>query len=95
MTKDMKKVKVPSLSAFFALTLLVRFAFSRPRPVSPLAKVWGNKDLPLMEDNQVSEHINKLDIHKSRGPDGTLPESLRELAGVTVRLLLIIFERSW
>lgn len=34
--------------------------------------------------------LNKLDIHKSKGPDGLLPQ---ELASVIVQPLSIIFEK--
>lgn len=29
------------------------------------------EDLSLAEDDQVTEHLNELDIHKAMGPDGS------------------------
>lgn len=33
-------------------------------------KVCSKKDLPLVEENQLQEHLNKPGTHKSMGPDG-------------------------
>lgn len=33
-------------------------------------KFWSNEDFFLTEENQVREHLNKLDIDKSMRPDG-------------------------
>lgn len=32
-------------------------------------KVWNKDDLPLVEEDQVREHLNRLDIQKSMGSD--------------------------
>ena len=51
-------------------SLLLRFALKnldhlRSRP----EKVWNKDDLPLVEEDQVRKHLNRLDIQKSMGPD--------------------------
>lgn len=42
-----------------------------------------------MKEAPVRAHLNKINMHKSMGPDELPPQVLRELA-VTARLLLII-----
>lgn len=45
--------------------------------------------------DHVREHLGDLDMHKSLGPDGMHQQALRELRDTVVRLLTLIFGRSW
>lgn len=53
----------------------------------------GARKKTLVEKDQVRGRLNKLDIHKSIGPDVLHPQVLKDLADVFVRILLVIFER--
>ncbi|KAK4829860.1 hypothetical protein QYF61_007252 [Mycteria americana] len=46
-----------------------------------------------LEVDQFREHLNKLDIQKSTGPDRRHPQVLTKFDNVNARPLLIIFER--
>ncbi|KAK4828521.1 hypothetical protein QYF61_026943 [Mycteria americana] len=57
-------------------------------------KVWSRKDLPSVEDNQIREHTNKLEVHKSMGPDGKYPQVLIELTDVIEANSTPIFKKG-
>lgn len=38
-----------------------------------LMDFWSKKDLPLIKEGEVREHLNKLGIHESVRPDGLQP----------------------
>lgn len=80
------KTSVDCLSAFFISVFTDKTGLQNPRPKTR-GIVWSKQSLPL-----VREHVNKLDMHKPMMPHALHPQVLRELAGVTERLLLIICE---
>lgn len=54
-------------------------------------KVHSKEDIPLVEENQIMEYLNKLDIW-CMSPDRMPPQVLRKLRDVITRPLSIIFE---
>ncbi|KFV62283.1 hypothetical protein N307_08005, partial [Dryobates pubescens] len=53
------------------------------------------KELPIVSEDQVCDHLMKLKVFKSMGPNGIHPQVLRELADEVARLLFITFQKSW
>jgi len=49
----------------------------------------------LIEEDQLRDHLSKMDTHRSTDPDGMHPQVLRELADVIATILSISFEGSW
>ncbi|CAM4420773.1 unnamed protein product [Lepidochelys kempii] len=56
---------------------------------------WGRDGQPSVEKEVVRDYLEKLDVHKSMGPDELHPRVLKELAAVIAEPLAIIFENSW
>lgn len=67
-----KRLKCSMFS--LSLSLPVKPAFGNPRPLKPEGKVWSKENLPLVKEDKVREHLNKLDVQKPMmGPDGLYP----------------------
>jgi len=75
--KDIKKARVINGSSL--QSLLVRAAFGNPGSLKPVGKSRPRKT----EEDQVRDHLNKVDIHKSMGPAGMYLWLLRKLTVVT------------
>ncbi|CAM4497687.1 unnamed protein product [Lepidochelys kempii] len=89
-TEDVEKANV--LNAFFA-SAFTNKGSSQPTALGSTA--WGGGDQPSVEKEVVRDHLEKLDEHKSMGPDALHPRVLKKLADVIPEPLAIIFENTW
>ncbi|CAM5100848.1 unnamed protein product [Eretmochelys imbricata] len=89
-TEDVEKANV--LNAFFASVFTNKV--SSQTTALGITK-WGRDGQPSVEIEVVRDYLEKLDVHKSMGPDELHPRVLKELAAVIAEPLAIIFENSW
>ncbi|CAM5094633.1 unnamed protein product [Eretmochelys imbricata] len=89
-TEDVEKANV--LNAFFASVFTNKV--SSQTAVLGIT-TWGIDGQPSVEKEVVRDYLEKLDVHKSMGPDELHPRVLKELAAVIAEPLAIIFENSW
>ncbi|CAM5102982.1 unnamed protein product [Eretmochelys imbricata] len=86
-TEDVEKANV--LNAFFA-SVFTNKVSSQTAALGSTA--WGGGDQPSVEKEVVRNYLEKLDEHKSMGPDALHPRVLKQLVAEP---LAIIFENSW
>jgi len=60
MTKDMEKAK--ALSEFSDPSFTSKTDVQESQATESKRKVWTQENLPLVEEDQVREHLNKLNI---------------------------------
>ncbi|CAM4583755.1 unnamed protein product [Lepidochelys olivacea] len=89
-TEDVEKANV--LYAFFA-SVFTNKVSSQATALGSTA--WGGGDQPSVEKEVARDYLEKLDEHKSMGPDVLHPRVLKELADAIAEPLAIIFENSW
>ncbi|CAM4607923.1 unnamed protein product [Lepidochelys olivacea] len=89
-TEDVEKANV--LNAFFG-SVFTNKVSSQTAALG--ITTWGIDGQPSVEKEVVRDYLEKLDMHKSMGPDELHPRVLKELAAVIAEPLAIIFENSW
>jgi len=66
--EDTEKAELPNASVFTA-----KADPWASQSLKVREEAWRKEDLPLLKGNWDRDHLSKLDIHKSMGPDGMRP----------------------
>ena len=91
--KDTEKAKVPN--AYFTAVFTGKTDHQHFQAPEARGEVWSKEYFFSAKKDQVREHLNKLKIHRSVGPNGRHPGVLTLLIYVIVRALWLIFQRPW
>ena len=93
MTKNQDKAEV--LNASFASVFNSKTSCSLGTQPFALEDRDGEQNRPcIIHDEIVLDLLQKLDTHRSMGPDGLHPRVLMELADVVAKALSIILQQS-
>lgn len=87
--------KAEMLNIFFALVFTAKVRPQELVTQETRDKAWRKEEFPLVEKDWFRDHLVKLDIQKSTGPDGMHSQVLREQSNIITRLFSIIFEKPW
>lgn len=87
-TTGMEKPEV--LSIFFSSVVTGDYSSH----ISEVSEPQG-RECPIIRAHNVQDHLRKLNLHKSIGPNEMLSKVPRELADIVADPLYIIFEKAW
>lgn len=71
MTNDMEKTKI--LNALFVSAFTSKISIRKSQAPKTRRKFWSKGVLSSVQKDQVKEHLNKLDVPKTMGPNGLHP----------------------
>lgn len=73
------------MNAFFTSVLTSKTGLQKSQVLMTTEKIWSEEDLPLEEEDQIREYLNKLDLCMSMDPTEMHSQVLGEQADGTAR----------